>query len=253
MQWRLTPEVVAEVNERLFKPLTGARENLKKTDAIIIFGGRSTSATLARVGARLREKGVSDRIIVAGGALICDHNVKRALLLNRMKLRELKDAFMQAGRAGVSAYLDELLPEKDEILAPEIEADYIQKILIEEGVPPEKITVGSREKHMNLIVAEIRKMDFGSATLIDYAPVIPRLVGTFRFQGDERPLAPYPVNVFGINPENWQKFALINRFWIAAEAENTDPRRKRYIGKYCSVVDWEEERRKNATLPPAPL
>ncbi len=252
MQWRLTPEVVAEVNERLFEPLADARENLKKTDVIIVFGGRSTSATLGREAAKLFESGIADRIIVGGGARICDHHVKKALLFNRMKFRELKDAFMQAGRAGVSAYLDRLLPEKDDILTPDIEADYIQKILVEEGAPPEKITIGSREKSADRIVAELLKMDFESATVISYAPYVPRLIGTFRFQGDERPLVPCPVNVFGINPENWQDISGI-KWIIAKEAENTDPRRKRYIGKYCSVVDWEGERRKNATLPPASL
>lgn len=229
----LDPALVAEVNERLFAPLEGARESLKKTDVGIIFGGRSTTGAAVREAIRLYYDGRFDHFILAGGARIFQPEVALALVRDLssaiLSPRTLRDIFTLA-----------------------TEADYMRQILLEHGVPEEKIIVASREERAHLIVRDVIQQDFKSATLIGYAAYTARQIGTFQKQGEERPLVPYPVNVFGLNPENWQdsKLALL----VVREAHNTDPANpKGYIGTYCDVPDWEEVRRRNATLPDVSL
>lgn len=225
----LDSALVKEVNERLFAPLADAHENPKKTDVAIVFGGRSTSGTVARTASALYKDGHFDRIIVAGGARIFQPEVALALALDGsreiLKPGTLRDIFTMA-----------------------TEADYMQQVLLENDVPEHAITIGSREKHADRIVKDLLKNDFDSATLISYAPYAARLLGTSRHQSEERPLVSYPVNVFGLDPQNWQNSKLAPL--VANEARNMDPANpKGYIGKYCVVPDWESERRKNATLP----
>lgn len=226
-----TPEIVKEVNERLFDPFAGFDKNEKKTDLAIVFGGRSTSGTLARTAWGLFLERNFKRIVVAGGARIFQPEVALALALDRnleiLKSRTLKDIFTRS-----------------------TEADYMERILLERGILDNDVVVGSREKHADAIVRDVMKLDFESATIIGYAPYVARLIGTFRHQGEERPLVPYPVNVFGLHPKNWHKSSLAKI--VVNEARNMDPENpKGYIGKFCVVPDWEEEKRKNATLPAA--
>lgn len=244
----LPPELVAEVNQRLFAPFADAYDDPKKTEIAIVFGGRSTSGATARKAGELYHDGHFDHIVVAGGARICDPLVAAALIRDRFEFGTLKDAFIKADAAG---YLDRILPERQDILTRAAEADYMRHILLKSGVPENRITIGSRERHANTIVRDVIKQDFASAAVIGYAPYIARLIGTFRHQGEERPLVAKPVNeVFGLNPGNWQDSSLARV--IVAEARNTDPDNPNgYIGKYCVVPDWEKEKRKNDSLPVA--
>lgn len=229
----LAPEIVEKVNESLFKPFENAHRDEKKTDLAIVFGGRSTSGEAVRTAWGLLLEGNFKSIVVAGGARIFQPEVALALAWDRnpeiLKSQTLKDIFTLS-----------------------MEADYMERILLRKGILEDEFAVGSRALHADKIVRDVMKLDFKSATIISYAPYMARLIGTFRHQGEERPLVPYPVNVFGLNSKNWQDSSLAAI--IVNEARNMDPENpKGYIGKYCIVPDWEEEKRKNATLPAATL
>lgn len=227
----LAAEVIEITNKRLFKPFEQPGEP-KKTDVGIVFGGRSTSGETARAAADLYHRGHFEKVIVAGNARIFEPGVALAMIRDRnpaiKNLQTLKDIFSFAG-----------------------EADYMRATLLKNGVPEENIIMGSRSKKANLIVTDIRnlKPSFETATVIAYAPYVARTIGTFRFQGDERPLIAHPVNVLGLNPQNWHKSSLSS--YVINEARNANlAHPEGYVGEFCVIPDWEQERRKNDALEP---
>ncbi|MCC6598480.1 MAG: hypothetical protein IT559_06800 [Alphaproteobacteria bacterium] len=242
----LAPEIVEIVNQRLFEPFNGfcitddlhrtarglrdAKSHLKKTDVGVIFGGRSTSGKVASLASTLQMNGAYERHVVAGGARIFQPEVALALVMDRnpeiLKSQTIKDIFSLA-----------------------TEADYMKEVLERRGTWGNQITIGSRACHTHEIVQDVMKLDFESATIVGYAPYMARLIGTFRRYGENRPLVPCPVGVFGLTPENWHKSKLAGH--VVKEARNMDPKNpKGNVGKFCVVPDWEEERRKNETLAP---
>lgn len=219
-------EKIVEVNNRLFAPFRDIPN--KETGVALLFGGRSTSGTIARTAAEEYHSGRFPKIMVAGGAIITQPEVFAGLCLDKNKAvwskRTLRDIFTL-----------------------KTEADYMKQVLLENGVPEGDIIIGdNRKKHANQIVEALKEQlmqDFDSATIMTYAPYLRRSIGTLRFQEVEMPLVGYPVNPFGLNPDNWHQSKLASL--VVRESDNMNPlNRDGYVGTYTTTVytEWEKER-----------
>jgi hypothetical protein len=217
-------EKIAEVNNRLFIPFRDIPD--KKTDIAVLFGGRSTSGTIARTAADEYHSGRFPKIMVAGGAIITQPEVFVGLCLDKNKAvwskRILRDIFT------------------------------LKQVLLENGVREEDIIVGdNRKKHANQIVEALKEQlvkDFSSATVMTYAPYLRRSIGTLRFQDVDMPLVGYPVNPFGLNSDNWHHSKLAPL--VVRESDNMNPlNRDGYVGTYTTAVCTERETEQRADLP----
>ncbi|MCB1563044.1 MAG: YdcF family protein [Alphaproteobacteria bacterium] len=223
-------EKIAEVNNRLFAPFRDIPN--KKTGIALLFGGRSTSGTIARTAAEEYHNRRFPKIMVAGGAIITQPEVFAGLLLDKNKAVWSKHTLR-------------------DIFTLKTEADYMKQVLLENDVPEGDIIIGdNRKKHANQIVEALKEQlmqEFDSATIMTYAPYLRRSIGTLRFQEVEMPLVGYPVNPFGLNPDNWHQSKLASL--VVRESDNMNPlNRDGYVGTYTTTVYPEYEKQQQATL-----
>ena len=221
------------VHKRLFAPF--ADNTPKYTDGALLFGGRSTSGTVARHAAAHFHAGAFPKIMVLGGARIFQPSVAFALERDHR--------------------LNEVAGHLRDIFTPRTEAAYMRKVLIEQGVPEDKIILGdvSAKKADKVVKAAKEEImdQFASASVYTYAPYLRRTIGTMRFQNIDIPLDGRLVCPFGVNLMNWNQSLLASL--VKDEHDNMSPNNPDgYVGKFTTAVDIEEENALRATLPDRP-
>ncbi len=229
-------QAIAIANERLFTPFTNIPD--KKTPAVVIVGGGLTTGLITGAAAEERHNPEDPRflkMILAGGAPVFDPWTLLVLILDGnkeiYKLQSLKDIF-----------------------SSELEADYMESVLRAANVPETDIIIGdNKEQHTDKIIANLIKSkvlnDFESATVVAYASHMRQALGTMRHQGIKIPLVPFPVNPFGLTPDNWHLKKNMRNF-VLRQSENMNPKNKEgYIGLYADDLNIKKEQALIATLP----
>ena len=209
----------------------------KQTDVAVVFGAKSTSGEVARHTADLYHAGAFSKIILTGGCSVFQPLVLGALSLQFSGLKSPRLDFTNLS----------------DFLSGEKEADYMETVLLEKGVPQSAIAFKeavSKNTGQNVtnIMSQLRTES--SAAIITTAYSQRRAIGTIRFhpEYDELNLVPYPVYPFGFTRENWHQTPI--KGLVELEAERINPEStKTYVGRFCIDPDIKDEIERSSYLP----
>lgn len=190
------------------------------------WGAKSASGSIAREAARLYHKGLFNKIVISGGQFV---------------FQPL--AYIAAEKCDMETISDTLSISR--------EAKYMESVLMQQGVPSEKI-IGrdAKSKNTGENFRNVRSLleAFNSVTIVTVAYHQRRALGTaMKVMGDQCPAvtakAVYP---FGLTDQNWSS-SLLSKFVreeaIKVDPENTDPATS-YIAKgFCVDIDINKARK----------
>jgi hypothetical protein len=204
---------------------------LRRTDVGLVLGCKSVSGTAARQAADLYHDGAIGQIIVSGGLNAGSLIEGVGVIIHRFRTGELQNFFK-------NAVANDFTTDKKE-------AHYMFEILKEHNVPERDIVfVDDEARHTGEAFKKCRKAlkGFNSASLIAYAPLQRRALGTARYERDldNVDLQTIPVYPFGINAQNWNVRPVSH--FVNQEFQKIDPdNRDSYIGRFCVDPDIKKE------------
>lgn len=222
-----------DVTERLFYEMP-----LQPTELGVVCGCKTVSGSAARVTAGFYKEGLFQKIAITGGipasSVIEGLSVAVYALsasIRRMSLDPLRTSFNDKGLRDINTR--------------KLEADYIEEILLDSGVPASSIVHidrAARNTQQNIRHCEDILMQADTATFVTYAPMQRRAIGTLRAAAEFNHLAvqTIPVYAFGINRENWDEWPIGSI--VRQEYAKMDPANpKSYIGRFCVDPDIKGE------------
>ncbi len=213
----------------------------KKTDIALVFGSRQASAEVAEAASSLYHMGSFEKIAISGG-------------------RGLQPAYSRQMRAWIKKDNSFTAQMMQDMFSPRNESDFIEKYLINSGIPKESI-VWQEDSSQNIsetIEKSIHVLKrVNSATFIALAPLAARTLYTARNHSelDHLDITVHQVMPSGLEWESWHKNSF-NRLAfgkiMAGEMAKIDPDHPdTYIGSQCKLINIEEERARAARLPDA--
>jgi len=217
----LTQEQIFRLNETMFPELPQGRTNVA-----LVLGFGPLSGYLADAAARLYHEGWFERIVVSGGVAVEAAPMAQALL----------PLAVQEGQP---------FPKKSET-----ESRYIQRILLNKGVPEDRIDIENKAQNsgQNMEFSKPFVPEGSSIMLVVCASTVPRALATARrfWTQEEAILTAYPVFPLGITKKNWAQNPFASQFVF-----DESVKMKAYTEKgHCVPVDWPSECALAATLPP---
>jgi hypothetical protein len=209
----------------------------KKTDAAILFGAKSISGEIAREAAKLFHKGAFKKIVLTGGQHVRELSVLIALSPNFTGLAQQQLDFT----------------ELSDFISKKTEADYMEDILLEKGVPASAIVFKdnkSTNTGQNVANISARLTEFNSLSIITTAYFQRRAIGTIRKDSslNDKALVFHPVYPFGFTNDNWDK-TLIKRLVVLESQRMDKSSPETYVDLHCIDPNITEEINKASSLP----